>query len=81
MNHLRLSATNGRGLTKNQQNKNEDTSMNYFPITEYWRPLVPNAEIVYKITNPYFKNPCTPFVAENDADFVLVKKNASVYLC
>ena len=29
--------------------------MNYFPKTSYWRPLVPNAESVYKTTNPYYK--------------------------
>ena len=34
------------GLTKSQQNKNEDTSLNYFSKTEYWRPLVPNPESV-----------------------------------
>ena len=55
----------GEGLTKNQQNKKEDTSINYFPKIEYWRPLVPNAESAEKTTNPYFKNPHAPSVAEN----------------
>ena len=35
---------------------------------------MPNAESFYNITNPYFNNPCTPFVAENEAWFVLVLK-------
>ena len=42
----------GKGLIKNQQNKKEDTSMNYFPKTAYWRPLGPNAESVDKTINP-----------------------------
>ena len=46
--------------------------MNYFPKTEYWRPLFPNAESVDKTTNKYFKNPRAPSVAENEAEFVLV---------
>ena len=46
--------------------------MNYFPKTAYWWPLVPNAESVDKTTNPYFKNPCAPSVAENEAEFGLV---------
>ena len=29
--------------------------MTCLPKTEYWRPLVPNAESVDKITNPYLK--------------------------
>ena len=39
------------GLKNNQQNKKEDTSMNYFPKTAYWRPLLPNSESVDKTTN------------------------------
>ena len=31
--------------------------MNYFPKTEYWRPLVPSSESVEKTTNTSFKNP------------------------
>ena len=62
----------GAGLTKNKQNKKDDTFMNYFTKTPYWRPLVPNAEIVDKTTNPSFKNPRAPSVAENEADFCLV---------
>ena len=46
--------------------------MNYLPKTEYWRPLVPNDESVYKKTNPYFKNNLAPSIAENEAEFVLV---------
>ena len=46
--------------------------MNYFPKTAYWWPLVPNAESVDKTTNPYFKNPRAPSVAENEAEFGLV---------
>ena len=64
--------TDGVGLTKNQQNKNYDTSINHFPNTEYWKPLVPNAKIVGKTTNPYFKNLCAPSIAENEAEFGLV---------
>ena len=41
--------------------------MDYYPKTEYWRPLVPNYESVDKTTYPYFKNPRTPFVVENEA--------------
>ena len=47
--------------------------MNYLPKTAYWRPLVPNDESVDETTNPYFKNRCAPSVAEDEADFVLVK--------
>ena len=36
--------------------------MNYFSKTEYWRPLVPNAESVDKTANPYFSNPRVPSV-------------------
>ena len=57
----------GEGLTKRQQNKKDDTSMKCFPKTAYWRPLVPNAESVDKTTNPHFKNPRIPSVAENEA--------------
>ena len=46
--------------------------MNYFPKESYWRPLVPNAEIVDKTTNPSSKNLRVPYVAENDAEFGLV---------
>ena len=46
--------------------------MKYFPKTAYWRTLVPNTESVDKTTNPSFKNPCAPSIAENEADFVTV---------
>ena len=46
--------------------------MNYFPKTEYWRPLVSNDESVDKTTNQYFKNSRTPSVAENESEFGLV---------
>ena len=46
--------------------------MNYYPKTEYWRPLVPNAKSMENTTNPYFKNPRAPYVAENEAEFGLV---------
>ena len=36
-------------------------------------PLVPNYESVDKSTYPHFKNPCVQPVAENKAEFVLVK--------
>ena len=56
--------------------------MNYFPTTAYWRHLVTNAESVDKTTNPYFKNPCAPSVAENEEEFVLVLKiNTLQYPC
>ena len=42
--------------------------MNYFPKTEYCRPLVTNDEGVEKKTNPYFKNTCTLSIAENEAE-------------
>ena len=45
----------GSGLTKNQQNKKENTPMIAFPKTAYWNILVPNAESVDKTTNPYLK--------------------------
>ena len=62
--------------------KKEDKSMNYFPKTEYWRPLAPNAESVDKPTNPYFKNTCAPYVAGNEVEFVLVHKiNMLQYPC
>ena len=41
--------------------------MNYFPKAAYWRPLVPNAESEDNTTDPYFKNPRAPSVAENEA--------------
>ena len=47
--------------------------MNYFPKTAYWRPLVPNYESVDETNNPSFKSPRAPYVAENEADFFLVK--------
>ena len=46
--------------------------MNYYPKIAYWRPLVTNDESVDETTNPYFKNPRAPFVAEIEAEFVLV---------
>ena len=47
--------------------------MTSFPKTTYWRPLVTNSESVDKTTNPSFKNPHAPSVAENEAEFVLAK--------
>ena len=35
--------------------------------------MVPNDESVYNTTNPYFKNPHVPPVAENEAEFIMVK--------
>ena len=57
----------GAGLTNNQQNKKDDTFINYYPKTAYWRPLFTNAKSVDKITNPYFKNPRAPYFTENEA--------------
>ena len=48
--------------------------MNYFPKTAYLRHLLRNAESVDNTTNPSFKNPFAPYVAENDADFGMVLK-------
>ena len=45
--------------------------MKYSSKTAYLRPYVPNAESVDKTTNPYFKNPRAPSIAENEAEFVL----------
>ena len=50
----------------------EDTSINCYPKTEYWRPLVTNAESVEKTNNLYFKNNRAPYAAENEAEFGLV---------
>ena len=61
----------GAGLTNNQQNKKDDTLMKYFPKTAHWGHLVPIAEGVENTTNPYFKNPRTPYVAENEAYWFL----------
>ena len=47
--------------------------MTSFSKTGYWVPLVPNAKSVDNKTNTYFKNPRVPPVAENEAEFVLVK--------
>ena len=47
--------------------------MTYFSKIASWSPLVPNDKSVDKTTNPYFKNPHVPHVAENKAEFVLVK--------
>ena len=41
-------------------------------------PLVPNYESVNKSTYPHFKNPCVQPVAENKAEFVLVKYHFSI---
>ena len=54
----------GAGLTNNQKIENEYPSMNYYPKTAYWRPLVPNDESVGKTTNPYFKNLRDQYVVE-----------------
>ena len=59
------------GMKKKQKKKKEDTSMNYFPKTEYWRPLFPNDEGVDKTNNP-LKNLCASSLAENESDSVLV---------
>ena len=56
--------------------------MNYYPKIEYWRPLVPNSESVDNTSNPTFKSPWAQYVAENEADFVLVFKiNMLQYPC
>ena len=55
----------GSGITKNQQNKKKDISMNYYSKTDYWRPLVTNSESVDNTTNPYFRNPCAQYIAED----------------
>ena len=56
--------------------------MNSFPKTEYWRPLVPNYEIVDKTTNQSFKSPCAPSVLENESEFgMLYKINMLQYHC
>ena len=56
--------------------------MNYYHKTTYWRPLVPNAESVDKTTNPSFKNPHAPSVAEKEAELGLVLKiNMLQYPC
>ena len=47
--------------------------MKFSPKTVYWGDLLPNAESVDNKTNPYFKNTCGPYVAKNEAEFVLVK--------
>ena len=52
--------------------------MTYFIKTEYCRPLVPNADSVENTTNPYFKNLHPPYVAENEAEFLMVKHNFSM---
>ena len=55
----------GAGMTNNQHNKKDNTSMNYFTKLSYWRPLVPNDESLGKKTNPSLKNPCNPYVEDN----------------
>ena len=73
-----------KGLTKKQKIDKEDTSTDSLPTKDYWNTLVPNVEIVHIKTNPYMKNTCVPPVAENEAEFILVKNNfqyASVSLC
>ena len=56
--------------------------MNYYPKTEYWKPLVTNSESVYKTTNPYFNNHLAPYVAKKEAEFVLIfKLNMLHYPC
>ena len=52
--------------------KKDDTSMNYYPKTAYWGPLVPNAQTVDKTTNSYFKNSRASCVVENEAWFGMV---------
>ena len=49
--------------------------MTYFTKTAYWRPLVTNSESMDNTINPYFKNPCNPYFASNEARFFLVKTN------
>ena len=46
--------------------RQEDTSMNYFPKTAYWRPLVSNDESVDETINTSFKSPRAPYFAENE---------------
>ena len=60
------------GMKKKQKNKKEDTSMNYFTKTVFWRTLVPNDESVDKTTNTSLKNPRAPSIAENESEFGLV---------
>ena len=62
----------GAGLKKIEQDKKEDTPMKYFPKKAHLWPLVPNTESMDKTTNPYFKNPRAPYVAENEAYFAMV---------
>ena len=40
---------------------------------------MPNYESVDKTTNPYFKNTHAPYVAENEAEFVMVKHNFPIW--
>ena len=54
-----------------------------FPKTLYLSPLVPNAEIVDKTTNQYFKSSHAPYVVDDEAEFVLDKiiLNTPQYPC
>ena len=52
------------GLTKIKKINKEDTYTTSFPKAANCRPLLPNAESVDKTTNPYFKKPHVPPVAE-----------------
>ena len=65
-------------LTNNQQNRKENTSMTSFSKTAYWGPLSPNFEGLDNTTNPHFKHPCDPPVAEKEAEFVLLKRKFSI---
>ena len=64
----------GEDMKNHQQNKKEDTSINYFSQTDYWGPLVPNDESVDKINNTYFNNNRASSIVVNEAEFVLVFK-------
>ena len=58
--------------------------MKYFTKTAYWGPLFPNVVSVEKTTNTSFRNPCSPYAAENEAEFVLVLKTNMLqypYVC
>ena len=47
--------------------------MTSFTKIACWRPLIPNDEILDKTTYPYFENPRVSPIAENEAEFVMVK--------
>ena len=65
----------GAGLKKNQQHEKDDTSMNYYPKTAYWRPLFTNAESVDKKTNTYFKILVPHLLRETKHSLLWLKKS------